>query len=121
LGLSEQVAILLLERKKQIEDEMDRLTSAFHLAEGDSTSGGCLRLEEVYCVKDGRRYGPYGPYYYVYFHRTSGMEKRYLGKKADKFIFRKEVADRFRRLEEEYRRILSLERAMSGGSELPKC
>jgi hypothetical protein len=107
------MATLLSERRKQIEDEMNSLSSAFRFNQGESGPGGCLRLEEVYCVKQGRRYGPYGPYYYVYFHRTERMEKRYLGKSADRFISRREVLDQFRHLEEEYKQILGLERAMS--------
>lgn len=108
-----EIATLLAERRKQIEDEMDRLASAFGIVQSESTAGGCLRLEEVYCIKRGKKYGPYGPYYYVYFHRTDGMEKRYIGKKVDRFLFRKEAMSRFGELEREYRQILALERAMS--------
>ena len=112
MGTAEEIATLLSERRKQIEDEMNNLSAAFRFNQGESKPGGCLRLEEVYCVKRGRRYGPYGPYYYVYFHKADGMEKRYLGKNADRFVLRREVADRFRRLEDEYKHILGLERAM---------
>lgn len=112
MRVSGEMTILLSERKRQIEDEMNRLSSAFRLNHGEAAPTGCLRLEQVYCVKRGKRYGPYGPYYYVYFHRTDRMEKRYLGKKADRFIFQREAADRFRQLEDEYKQILGLERAM---------
>jgi hypothetical protein len=118
LGTLEEMATLLFGRRKQIEDEMNRLSSAFRFNQDKSGPGGCLRLEEVYCIKRGRKYGPYGPYYYVYFHRTERMEKRYLGKRADRFISRREVLDQFRRLEEEYKQILGLERAMSKGGKI---
>jgi hypothetical protein len=116
LGVPEEITILLSQRRKQIEDEMNRLSSAFRLNHAEGVPNGCLRLEEVYCVKRGKRYGPYGPYYYVYFHRTDRMEKRYLGRKADSFIFHREAEDRFRQLEDEYKQILGLERAMLRGS-----
>ena len=120
MGTPEEIALLLSERRKQIEDEMNHLSSAFRLDQSGSAASGCLRLEEVYCVKHGRRYGPYGPYYYVYFHRAYGMEKRYLGRKADRFIFQREAADRFRQLEEEYKQILGLERTMSKRAGQPR-
>jgi hypothetical protein len=116
-----EIAVLLSERRKQIEDEMGRLASAFGFNQTGSAVGGCLRLEEVYCIKRGKKYGPYGPYYYVYFHRTDGMEKRYLGKKADRFMFHREAMSRFGELEKEYKQILALERAMARTGRLPGC
>ena len=114
---SDELGLLLSRRRKEIEDEMDRLQSSFGISHGNSSAAGCLRLEKVYCVKHGKRYGPYGPYYYLYFHRPEGMEKRYLGRMVDRFVTNKEGAARFRELEREYERILSLERAISGVEE----
>jgi len=117
MGIRSEIAALLFERKKQIEEEMSRLASAFSFNKDGPIASGCLRLEEVYCVKHGKKYGPYGPYYYLYFHRKDGMEKLYLGRKADRFQLRREVMGRFGELEREYKQILGLERAMLTGGE----
>ncbi|WXG43095.1 MAG: hypothetical protein WED04_03390 [Promethearchaeati archaeon SRVP18_Atabeyarchaeia-1] len=110
-----EIVGLLADRRKQIAEEMASLALTAGINEGGSRSAGCLRLEEVYCLKHGRKYGPYGPYYYLYFHRTSGMEKLYLGKSADQFVVRREALGRFAELEEEYKHILGLERIMLKG------
>jgi hypothetical protein len=101
----------LSKRKKWLDDEISSIASAF----GPDTpgyTGGCLRLEDVYCVKNSRKYGPYGPYYYLYFHRPDGMEKRYIGKRADRLKVRHEVLVRLKELEAERARILKLERKL---------
>jgi len=43
-----------------------------------------LRLELVYCTKNGRRYGPYGPYWYRYWWDRKEKKTRcaYVGKAA---------------------------------------
>ena len=100
----------LASRKKKIGEEMGVLTA------GSGTGGvpgiGCLRLEDVYCVKEGKRYGPFGPYYYIYFHRTGKLEKHYVGKSADELNVKLEAKGRFKELEEEYRDILRMERRL---------
>lgn len=99
-------------RKKEIAEEMDYIVRAFSLSGPRSRAIGCLRLEETHCTKDGRKYGPYGPYYYLYLHRTEKLEKRYLGKRADKFRVRRDAIVKLKRLEADYKRILKLERQM---------
>jgi hypothetical protein len=101
----------LSSRKKRISEEINTLTTASGADLGEA-SVGCLRLEDVYCVKEGKRYGPFGPYYYIYFHRTGKLEKRYVGKRADQLNVRLEALGRLRELEAEYRDILKLERRM---------
>jgi hypothetical protein len=98
-------------RKKQISEEMNKIGSASG-AGGGGMGVGCLRLEDVYCVKTGKRYGPFGPYYYVYFHKSDRLEKRYVGKSADRLNVRLETSGRLRELEGEYREILKLERKL---------
>ena len=101
----------LSSRKKRIGEEISTLASASGIGQGE-VSVGCLRLEDVYCVKEGKKYGPFGPYYYIYFHRTGKLEKRYVGKRADQLNVRLEALGRFRELEAEYRGILRLERRL---------
>jgi hypothetical protein len=101
-------------RKKQISEEMNRIGSVSGVG-GGGMGVGCLRLEDVYCVKGGKRYGPFGPYYYIYLHRTGKLEKRYVGKRADRLNVRFESMSRFRELEGEYRDILKLERRLMRG------
>lgn len=38
-----------------------------------------FRLEPSYTVRDGVRYGPYGPYWYAYLWRRGRMISRYVG------------------------------------------
>ncbi|WXG45740.1 MAG: hypothetical protein WED05_03475 [Candidatus Atabeyarchaeum deiterrae] len=118
MGLTERVE-LLFGRKKRIANEMAGLASAFGIDQGKLETGGCLRLEDVYCVKRGKRYGPYGPYYYLYFHRTEKMEKRYVGKRADRLKVRQEVNGKLRELEAEYKKILSVERRLAKALGMP--
>ena len=102
----------LAKQKKGIEDEMNKTI----LASPDGSAalaGGCLRLEDVYCTRGERKYGPYGPYYYLYLHHTSKMEKRYLGKQADRLVPKIEDRARLDELERQYKRILSLERRLT--------
>jgi hypothetical protein len=99
-------------RKKEVTEEMDRIIRVFNLNGSGSKAVGCLRLEETYCTKWGRKYGPYGPYYYLYFHHTERLEKRYLGKSADKFRVRLDAIGKLKQLEAEYKRILKLEREL---------
>lgn len=101
----------LSSRKKRISEEINTVATASDVSQGEG-SVGCLRLEDVYCVKDGKRYGPFGPYYYIYFHRTGKLEKRYVGKRADQLNVRLEALSRLRELEAEYRDILRLERRL---------
>jgi len=98
-------------RKKRISEEMSGIVAVSSVGEGE-LSAGCLRLEDVYSVKEGKRYGPFGPYYYVYFHKTGKLQKRYIGKQADQLNLRLEALGRLRELEAEYRDILKLERRL---------
>jgi hypothetical protein len=44
--------------------------------EGDGeelTGRVTFQLEKVYAVKNGRRYGPYGPYWYMYYYVGRGQ------------------------------------------------
>jgi hypothetical protein len=99
-------------RKKEIAERMDEIVQAFGLTSPKAWAVGCLRLEEIYCTKGGTRYGPYGPYYYLYSHRAGKLEKKYLGKSAEKFEARRDAVTKLRQLEAEYRRILKSERQM---------
>jgi hypothetical protein len=100
----------LAARKNKIADEMSTITA--RSGDGREPKVGCLRLEDVYCVKQGKRYGPFGPYYYMYFHRTGKLEKHYVGKRADELNVRLEATGRFKELEGEYRDILRMERRL---------
>ena len=101
----------ILRRKQQVDEEMDSIFLAFGSMDS-GYGGGCLRLEDVYCVKNGRRYGPYGPYYYLYFYKPDGLVKRYVGKRADQLKVGREVHGRLRSLEAERKKILGLERRL---------
>ena len=103
----------LSKRKRWVDEEISSIFVAFR-SDDSGYKGGCLRLEDVYCVKSGRRYGPYGPYYYLYLCRSDGMVKRYIGKRADRLMVRREVLARLRALEAERKRILGLERKLRG-------
>jgi len=102
----------LASHKKRISEELSGMAIASDFGQGKG-SVGCLRLEDVYCVKEGKRYGPFGPYYYIYFHTAGKLEKRYVGKQADQLNVRLETLGRFRELEAEYRNILKLERRLT--------
>jgi hypothetical protein len=98
-------------RKKQISEEMNKIGWVSGVG-GGGTGVGCLRLEDVYCVKEGKRYGPFGPYYYIYLHKTGKLEKRYVGKSASQLNVRLEAFGRLGELEVEYREILKTERRL---------
>jgi hypothetical protein len=101
----------LAKRKSWINGEVSNIVSAFGVS-GEGIGQGCLRLEDVYCVKRGRKYGPYGPYYYLYVHQTGRLQKAYVGKRADQLKVRKDAIGLLRDLEREYKRILKLERKL---------
>jgi hypothetical protein len=101
----------LAKRKSWINAEVSSIVSAFGVGRED-VGQGCLRLEDVYCVKQGRKYGPYGPYYYLYVHLSGKLQKTYVGKRADQLKVRKDAVELLRDLEREYKRILELERKL---------
>lgn len=101
----------LAKRKSWINGEVSNIVSAFGV-DREAVGQGCLRLEDVYCVKHGRKYGPYGPYYYLYVHRTGNLQKTYVGKRADRLKVRKDAVGLLRDLEREYKCILKLERKL---------
>ncbi len=101
----------LAKRKGWVSSEVTDIVSAFGI-DREAIGQGCLRLEDVYCVKQGRKYGPYGPYYYLYVHRTGKLQKTYVGKRADQLKVRKDAVGLLRNLEREYKRILKLERKL---------
>jgi hypothetical protein len=103
----------LSRRKTSVDQEMSGIFVAF-APDKSNYGSGCLRLEDVYCIKNGRRYGPYGPYYYLYFYKPDGMVKRYIGKRADRLTVRREALARLRALEAERKKILGLERKLRG-------
>jgi predicted transcriptional regulator len=102
----------LAKRKSWINGEVNNIVSAFGV-DRKAVGQGCLRLEDVYCVKRGRRYGPYGPYYYLYVHRPDKLQKTYVGKRADQLKVRKDAVGLLKDLEREYKRILKLERKLT--------
>jgi len=101
----------LASRKRRINEEMRDIATASGVGE-DELSAGCLRLEDVYSIKEGKRYGPFGPYYYIYFRSTGKLQKRYVGKEADRLTVRLQALGRLRELEAEYKDILKLERRL---------
>ena len=102
----------LAKRKSWINGEVSNIVSAFGV-DREAGGHGCLRLEVVYCVKRGRKYGPYGPYYYLYVHRSGKLQKTYVGKRADQLKVRKDAVGLLKDREREYKRILELERRLT--------
>jgi hypothetical protein len=103
-------------RKAEIAKEMNAIRKAFQVEPGDAA--GCLTLEEVYSTKNGKKYGPFGPYYYIYHHRGARkLEKSYVGKRADALIGRREALVKLRELDAEYREILKIERRLNSALE----
>jgi len=48
--------------------------------EEEHTPKGCYRLEKIYTSKKGKLYGPYGPYWYLYYYKDGKLYSKYIGK-----------------------------------------
>lgn len=60
--------------------KLGKAIERWRAGDDDAVSGRVtFQLEETYCMKGGRRYGPYGPYWYVYYwtgNATPSMHDR---------------------------------------------
>ena len=60
-------------RRLKVGEALERWVSG----QGEGLAGRVtFQLEEVYTTKRGKRYGPYGPYWYVYWHTPLGHLRR---------------------------------------------
>ena len=95
----------LEQRKQEIQDDMQKLVDEVRLRTFWS-----LELQDIYCTKKGVRYGPYGPYYYLFRWEKGRLVSVYIGKDASDLKLKISAMHRLRQLEKDYRELNTFER-----------